>query len=197
MFNLKSGIRTAVAAEILIALTALFAPCAGAQSFIPNAPIMLPGYMPTHANLQGERLEISAQAMNRIMQSARKDSPLPSSDVIMQAMSSKIAIAVKTADNTSWNFASNVAIDSSASLMLKKSVAVEANYEARPVGGILNVTVSLKPAFSGVGVRNRPISSESTSEVIEEVSTASIQAVIADLTTKLLHSHSILASARS
>jgi hypothetical protein len=71
------------------------------------------------------------------------------------------------------------------SIAQSTTVKVKVNYEARPIGGILSVTVDLVPLFSGVGVANYPLASKSMVLAVDEVTPISITLIVAALSTDL------------
>jgi hypothetical protein len=73
---------------------------------------------------------------------------------------------------------------------------VRVSYEARPVGGIIQVTVELVKDFSGIGVTNRPIARESYTQSIDEFSQELTDKVIADLKINLTAKFEALAAAK-
>jgi hypothetical protein len=185
MFNLRRGVLTAAAAAILITITFILAPFADAQP-VRYAEQLLPSYLPNHASLQSEGFGLSVQEMNRIVDAARNDSPFPATARVMEGMKSQIEMAIHSSESSTFSFVNDVA-DSSHSLLEHKRFSMNALYEPRPSGGILNLTVAIKPAFSGVGIRNRAIVSESASEVVEELTVASLGSLLQELTIKLQH----------
>ena len=85
-------------------------------------------------------------------------------------------------EGANWSFSNFTGTGSDEKLHAAQAVVVSLNYEARPSGGILQARVELRPAFSGVGVSNRPYVSEGVSQVIEEVNPAAIRSIVASLT---------------
>ena len=69
---------------------------------------------------------------------------------------------------------------------------VTVGYEPGLVGGILSVSVDIRPAFSGIGVTNQPIASIATTESITELAPDKILEVVSSLTEKLSSSPTTL-----
>ena len=74
---------------------------------------------------------------------------------------------------------------SSSSLLDQHNVNVKVQYDERPIGGILNVQVSMTPAFAGVGVSTRPIISRSVAQAVDEFTEASVQTIVRELTSQI------------
>ncbi len=76
-------------------------------------------------------------------------------------------------------------IKTTASVLEQRSVTMKVTYEPRPIGGILNVTVSLVPTFAGIGGASRPAASRSMSMAVDGISDASINEIITNLTNEV------------
>jgi hypothetical protein len=73
---------------------------------------------------------------------------------------------------------------------------VRVSYEARPVGGILQVNVELVKGFSGIGMSVRPIARESFTQAIDEFSQELTDKVVGDLKASLTAKFEALAAAK-
>ena len=63
------------------------------------------------------------------------------------------------------------------------SINVRASYEARPIGGILNIRVELVPIFDGIGSASRPAISREFTEAIDSFD----DDVVSQTVTRLTH----------
>lgn len=70
-------------------------------------------------------------------------------------------------------------------LIDEETLNVKISYDARPIGGILNVQVSMTPSFRGVGVATRPTISRSTAIAVDELNDATVQKLVRELTLEL------------
>jgi hypothetical protein len=108
---------------------------------------------------------LSAQTMNQVEM-------LPT--VVEQALA-----------NVSFSGAHVVIKTDAASLLDEHTVTVKVQFEERPVGGILNVQVSMTPVFAGVGVTARPIVSRSIAQAVDQMNDEVVKQLVRDLTREM------------
>lgn len=118
--------------------------------------------------------------------------PNAASDVVR----SEAAELRSTADKIASSFSAaaiekgavRVAVPASAdglALVDEENLNVKVSYDARPIGGILNIEVSITPSFRGVGVATRPTISRSAARAVDELNDATVQEVVRELTLEL------------
>lgn len=118
--------------------------------------------------------------------------PNAASDVVR----SEAAELRSTADKIASSFSAaalekravRVAVPASAdglALLDEENLNVKVSYDARPIGGILNIEVSITPSFRGVGVATRPTISRSAARAVDELNDATVQEVVRELTLEL------------
>ncbi len=69
--------------------------------------------------------------------------------------------------------------------MEQQSVNVHVTYDARPVGGILNIRVELVPVFGGIGAAVRPTISREFAQAVDDFDDDFISSTITKLTDEL------------
>ena len=67
----------------------------------------------------------------------------------------------------------------------QRSVNVRVSYEARPIGGILNVRVELLPLFAGIGAASRADMSRDFAQAVDGVDDAAVSETVLRLTHEL------------
>jgi hypothetical protein len=65
------------------------------------------------------------------------------------------------------------------------SVNVRVSYDARPIGGILNIRVELVPVFGGIGSASRPVISREFAEAVDDFDDDAVSQTIGRLTREL------------
>ena len=70
-------------------------------------------------------------------------------------------------------------------LVDEEVVNVKVTFDERPIGGILNVQVSMTPSFRGVGVSTRPTVSRSVAMAVDQLDNAVVQSLVAELTQQI------------
>jgi hypothetical protein len=96
------------------------------------------------------------------------------------------AETAKAVQEASRNALKNFAATPKAvSLLDEHKLNVKVGYDARPVGGILTVRVSISPTFSGIGVSTRPATSRSVSLAVDEFSQTVVDQMVSDLTDEI------------
>jgi hypothetical protein len=78
-----------------------------------------------------------------------------------------------------------VVVGGSTSILDEQGINVKVNYEARPVGGILTVRVSMAPTFRGVGVSTRPVITRSVAMAVDELDEAMVQDMVRNLSSEI------------
>jgi hypothetical protein len=76
-------------------------------------------------------------------------------------------------------------IDTDKSVAAWHSVNVKASYDARPIGGILNIRVGLAPVFGGVGSAVRTVNYREFAEAIDTFDDDFVAQTISRLTKEL------------
>ncbi len=73
----------------------------------------------------------------------------------------------------------------SVSLLEEHKLNVKVQYDARPVGGILTVRVSITPTFRGIGVSTRPAASRSLALAVDEFTQEAVNKLVEELTEEI------------
>lgn len=106
------------------------------------------------------------------------------SDATSRMLTSHIDGATETLrDGKSLDF--STAVRTTASVIDERSVNVHVTYDARPVGGILNIQVELVPVFAGIGSAVRPTISREFAQAVDDFDDDLISQTITQLTGEL------------
>ncbi len=132
---------------------------------------------------------VSPNEMTNISNAARSSQIISQTSILVEMALKAVTSSVVTSmsDIVSGNgkqFVTDLSSNHN-SIAQSTNVKVSVNYEARPIGGILSVTVDLVPLFSGVGVANRPLASKSITQAVDEVTPKSITLIVAALSADL------------
>jgi hypothetical protein len=167
-----------VRALFLILLGSLGTTTAQAQSAI--APMVSHSSRSADASSVGSRNEIVDAAGAKSSATTSLSQEKNSNVNIIPAETAK---AVQEASKKALqNFA---ATPKAVSLLDEHKLNVKVGYDARPVGGILTVRVSISPTFSGIGVSTRPATSRSVSLAVDEFSQDLVDKMVNDLTDEI------------
>lgn len=71
------------------------------------------------------------------------------------------------------------------SLIDEHTINIRVDYEARSVGGILTVGVSMTPSFRGIGISMRPTVSRSIAQAVDELNDVFVKTMVAELTEEI------------
>lgn len=112
-----------------------------------------------------------------------------------QALSS-ISIQKLASTTTRAEAKAVVKTDAAASLVDDHNVNVKIAFEARPIGGILTVQVSMTPSFRGVGVSTRPVVSRSVAQAVDEMDERIVREMVTELTKEIHEDFAEYGSAR-
>lgn len=184
---MKQIIRTA----IILASFASFITNASAQSVhgvstkAASHKLVIPTFSERHETSEATHLSTDV-AM--VQQTAVRASLLDQADALSTTTMNSILPEVQNrmssiVEGGSVQFVVNSA--QSASLLDQYTIEVKVAYDPRPVGGILNIKVSLVPVFSGVGIANRPVASRAKARAVDHISDESISAIVSDLSKSL------------
>jgi hypothetical protein len=72
-----------------------------------------------------------------------------------------------------------------ASLIDEHTVHVKVNFDHRPIGGILNVQVSMTPSFRGIGISSRPTISKSVAQATDMLDENAVRSMVKALTAEI------------
>lgn len=157
----------------LLTLALLGASPVQAQTSMPNE--VTPRATAVHGSVVDTRL-VKAHALNPTMMSQIQDL-----DRITEKAFSLLAID-KLVEGSSEAAIKMVAMTS---LIEEHTVNVKVNYDHRPIGGILNVQVSMTPSFRGIGVATRPTVSKSIAQAIDQLEEGVVRELVKDLTKEI------------
>jgi len=79
----------------------------------------------------------------------------------------------------------NTTINSGQTILEQHSVNVHVEFDARPIGGILNVRVQLVPVFGGIGSATRPVVSREFAEAVDNFDDDVLAQTVSKLTKEL------------
>jgi hypothetical protein len=171
-----------------IAISMAFAGLASAQS-ASIAPSMSLAYAGTAENASSEAVATPAAINTEKTQAAAKASQRRLMADSMQVVTSKL-IADNASGSTELLRSGNVLELSTTmggvhSALEQHSINVHVTYDARPVGGILNIRVELVPVFGGIGSAVRPTVSREFAQAVENFDDDFISDTIMKLTNDL------------
>jgi hypothetical protein len=105
-------------------------------------------------------------------------------NALEQALS-KLSFETLTATDSRSEVKASVRTDAATSIIDDHNVNVKVGFEARPIGGILTVQVSLTPSFRGIGVSTRPVVSRSVAQAVDAMDETVVRQMVADLTKEI------------
>ena len=76
-------------------------------------------------------------------------------------------------------------VNAKESIIEQHSVNVHVSYDARPIGGILNISVELVPVFGGIGSASRPVLRREFAEAVDNFDDDAVSETIGRLTREL------------
>jgi hypothetical protein len=129
-------------------------------------------------------LAFTAQAQSDIHLASIEEAPLNS---VQPSKSDLSVVQIKRdAQTESESIAANLKkLTPAVSLIEQHNVNVKVDFEARPIGGILSVRVSITPAFRGVGVSTRPVIHKNFTQAVDELDQNLVQKIVEDLTNEI------------
>lgn len=205
----------ALTATVSIALVAMFAANAGAQRSVEKAPAelsiaqIIAGhtsadqnlFLPNSGPIEQEFAELTKPEVPAQPEVApTKSAPTMTSTEPAVAQSESTATALEAtaaklvSDNASGStevLRTGAPLDMTATLgpqanpMDQQSVNVHVTYDARPVGGILNIRVELVPVFGGIGSAVRPTISREFAQAVDNFDDDFIGDTITKLTNEI------------
>ena len=179
---------------LAVALCSVSVSIGQAQSLISSQPVVESQKVDIQTEI-GMRVSnshsplVSPTEMTNISNAARSSQVLSQAynmvEMTLQAVSSSVVTSMSDIiKGNSKQFVTDLSSNNN-SIGQSTAVKVRVNFEPRPIGGILSVTVDLVPLFSGVGVANRPLASKSIVQAVDEVTPTSITLIVAGLSVDL------------
>jgi len=163
-------------------LVAALVVSAHAQLTLPqneNSPIKLNS---TASDTKTETM--SRQQLISITKSSVRENIATSLEKVADELKDKVAGASDVLEHGGTvSFASTV--EAKGNITEQHSVNVRVSYEARPIGGILNIRVELVPVFGGIGSASRPVISREFAEAVDNFDDDAVGETIGRLTREL------------
>jgi hypothetical protein len=134
-----------------------------------------------------EEIRSTAVAVNSSSH-IQSEAPAPVQTVALQDVLAQVSTSItKFQDGNAHVFAAPLLSQNGGTILNLQMLHVAVRFDPSEAGGILNVVVDVRPAFSGIGVTNHPLASQATIESVEVMNPQTVAGVISRLV-KMLQS---------
>jgi hypothetical protein len=129
-----------------------------------------------------EEIRSTAIAVHSSNHSSISEAPVAIQTIALQDVLSQVSAAIaKFQDGNAHAFAAPLLTPNAGTILNLQMLHVAVRFDPSEAGGILNVVVDVRPAFSGIGVTNHPLISQATTESIESMTPEAVAGIISKL----------------
>lgn len=112
----------------------------------------------------------------------QSEAPAPIQTVALEDVLSQVSsVTVKLQDGNPHVFAAPLLSANAGTILNLQMLHVAVRFDPSEAGGILNVVVDVRPAFSGIGVTNHPLASQAATESVESMTPETVSGVVSRL----------------